>query len=186
MTQRKPKSMRDHFGFTLLELLVTVAILAIVVAVGVPGLQSLLSKQALQSRVGLLSSTLAYARNEAVVRVGTVVVCGDNGSTQCNGTSDLSDGWIVFVDANEDGLFNTSDGDELLKQGGQESEQVTLTLASSATHISYSEQGESSDVRSIFMCTDGADSSPSKARTVTISVVGSTRVSTGATCSSGS
>lgn len=176
----RPASLIPQSGFTLPELMITVLILAIVLGIAVPGLQSLLSQQELRSKVSLLNSTLAYARNEAVSRVETVTICGTGGGNVCNGSDDWSNGWMVFLDENDNGLFDT--GDELLKRGGEEGNNVALTLASSATYVSYSELGESSAVRNIHLCAPGADSDPGKARTLMVSIVGSTRVSTGATC----
>lgn len=167
-------------GFTLPELMITVLILAIVLGIATPSMKSLLNQQELRSKVSLLSSTLAYARNEAVSRVKTVAICGSSGGNTCNGSGDWSDGWMVFLDNNENGQFDT--GDELLKKGGDEGTTVQMTLATSATYVSYSELGESSDLRSIRVCAPGADSDSSKARTLSVSIVGSTRVSTGATC----
>lgn len=172
--------MRRQIGFTLPELMVTLLVLAIVLGMAVPGMQSLLNQQELRSKVGLLASTLAYARNEAVSRVATVAICGTTNGSSCNGSDDWSAGWLVFIDANGNGQFNT--GEELLKKGGEAGADVTLTLASSATYISYTELGESSDIRNIQMCAPGADADPGKARTLTVSIVGSTRVASGPTC----
>ena len=167
-------------GFTLPELMLTVMILAILLGIGVPSFKSLMGKQELKSKVSLFTSTLAYARNEAVSRVASVAICGSNGSGSCSGSSDLSNGWLVFIDKDGNGTFNS--GDELLKQGGESGDDVSITLASSATYILYSALGESSSVRNIHMC--ASENTPENSRTVTISIVGSTRVSTGATCPS--
>lgn len=181
-TQKASLSGGRNFGFTLPELLVTVLIMAIVMSIAVPSLKPLISRQDLIAKASLLSSTLAYARNEAVARVDSVTLCGTSDQVSCSGTSDLSEGWLVFLDKNADGLFNLGDGDELLRQGGDEGNEVTLRLGSSATHIRFSDRGESSESRTVFLCTQGADTNPSKARTLAVSLVGSTRVYTGGTC----
>lgn len=177
-----PVSSDRNFGFTLPELLITILIMAIVLSIAVPNLSPLISRQDLQAKASLLSSTLAYARNEAVARVGNVTLCGTDDEINCNGSNDLSNGWLVFFDKNADGAFSTNDGDELLKQRGSEGNEVTLTLASSATYISFSDRGESREVRHVLLCTADANANPAKAKTLTVSLIGSTRFNTGGEC----
>jgi len=179
-TRFKLASAGYNSGFTLLELLVTVSILAIVLSLSAPGMRSLVTGQELRSKANLLTSTLAYARNEAVSRVATISVCGSNGAGACSGSTDLSNGWLVFLDENANGTLDGSE--ELLKQGGEEGGNITLTLASATTFVQYSDQGESSELRNIFLCKENAGNNPKNSRTVVVSVVGSTRVVSGATC----
>ena len=113
VTKKASLSRGRNFGFTLPELLITVLILAIVMSIAVPSLKPLINRQDLLAKASLLSSTLAYARNEAVARVASVTLCGTSDQVSCSGTSDLSEGWLVFLDKDADGLFNLGDGDEL-------------------------------------------------------------------------
>lgn len=171
-------------GLTLIELLVTMVVLIIVISIAVPNMRSLIKRQDLISKSSLLSSTLAYARNEAVARVANITVCGTANQTSCNGNSDLSSGWLVFFDKNADGAFVAADGDELLKQGGDDGNEVSMRLAASATSIRYTDRGESREVRQVYFCTEGGNTNPSLSKTLTVSVVGSTRLSAGGLCPS--
>lgn len=84
-------------AFTLIELMITVAIAAIVLAIAIPSF----NVQMLNSRsVALgeeLASAINFARSEAVKRGARVSVCPSNNGTGCGGA--WADGWIVFVDA---------------------------------------------------------------------------------------
>lgn len=168
------------------ELMVTLLILAILLSVAVPSFDAVVGRQELRSKTDLLTSTIAYARNEAVARVASVVMCGSTDAQTCNNTSDWSQGWLVFLDKNDDGVLNLADGDEILKRGGDGGGSISVALSDSEKTIEYSEQGESSEARRIFMCASNADGNEDRARTVSVSVVGSTRVSTGGNCSASS
>lgn len=86
-----------QLAFTLIELMITVAIAAIVLAIAIPSFNT----QILNSRsVALgeeLASAINYARSEAVKRGARVSICASGDGVGCNGA--WTNGWIVFVDA---------------------------------------------------------------------------------------
>ena len=104
-------------GFTLIELLVTLAVAAIVVAMAVPSFQSVINGSRLTGAANEMIASLQMARMEAIRRNGRVGVCM---STATNTGDDATcataavDGWITFVDANDDGDFDKV-GDTLLR-----------------------------------------------------------------------
>lgn len=81
-------------GFTLIELLVAMVILGILVAAGVPGMQTLLGNMSVNSSSNRLLNTMAYARGVALSKSTVVMVCPSNDDITCSGT--WSDGWIVI------------------------------------------------------------------------------------------
>lgn len=88
-------------GFTLVELMVTTAILVILLAIGVPQLRSFLEKQRVAADLESLASSFQLARSEALKRSGTVSICAKAAATDTcvNGdTDDWSNGWLVFID----------------------------------------------------------------------------------------
>ena len=96
-------------GFTLIELMITITILAIVVAFGVPGFSNIIKNNRLASQTNTLLSTLNFARSDAV-KLGnsTVTICGSSNQTACN-TSNWESGWIVFHDTNGDGVVDAGE-----------------------------------------------------------------------------
>lgn len=84
-------------GFTLMELIITVAIAAIVLAIGVPSFQGIMRNNRAATQANEIIGALNLARSEAVKRGRRVSLCPSSNGTGCSGT-DWSSGWIVFVD----------------------------------------------------------------------------------------
>jgi type IV fimbrial biogenesis protein FimT len=98
-------------GFTLIELMVTVAVLAIIIALATPSFTSVINSNRLSSHANELVASLQLARMEAVRRNVRAVVCrSENGSTCATGAP--WNGWITFVDTNRNG---TAEAAELLR-----------------------------------------------------------------------
>lgn len=94
-------------GFSLLELMVTVAIVAILGTLAAPSFQTLLQANKTRAVAGELLASLNLARSEAMRRGQPVSVCpSSNGSSCATGGTDWDRGWIVLV--NEDGVSEGS------------------------------------------------------------------------------
>jgi type IV fimbrial biogenesis protein FimT len=112
-THRRPR------GVTLIELLMTLAILAILVVIGLPSMQEAFRTNRVSAFSNDVLAAAAYARSEAIRRAGEVVLCASsdptaggadpaaNGAT-CAGVA-LNRGWIVFVDEDRDGQRQASE-----------------------------------------------------------------------------
>ncbi|HZX27972.1 MAG TPA: GspH/FimT family pseudopilin [Telluria sp.] len=94
-------------GFTLMELLVALAIVAILSSAAAPSLQSITRRIALQAAVGDLYGAIELARSNSINHAARVVVAPDDSAG-----IDWTGGWSVFVD--RDGDSRVSDGDRVL------------------------------------------------------------------------
>lgn len=85
-------------GFTLVELLVTVAIVVIVLSLAAPSFQAMLQNNRLSAQVDGLTSALNYARNTALSQAVSVQVCpvGVLSSSTCG--ANWAAGWMVVSD----------------------------------------------------------------------------------------
>lgn len=88
-------------GFTLLELLFTIAVAAVIVSFGVPGFMSLIDNNRAVSHTNDLVAALNLARSEATRRRSTVTVCSSTDGATCAASDDWSTGWIVLSAGNE-------------------------------------------------------------------------------------
>lgn len=81
-------------GFTLVELMVTLAVVGILAAVAAPAMTSLIAGNRLAGATGELTSSLQLARSEAIRRNAQVTVCASSNGTSCTAGTDWSS-WIV-------------------------------------------------------------------------------------------
>ena len=110
---------KDVNGFTMIELVVAMGILAILVALAAPSFTSVINNNRLTGNANELLTTLQYARGEAVRRNSNVVICRNDApdtGTACNTGAGAWLGWMSFVDANRNGTFDGAD--QVLFSGG--------------------------------------------------------------------
>ena len=116
-------------GFTTIELLVTIAVLAILAALAGPSFTSLMERWRIRQATEDLQGTLFLARSEAIKRGGNVAIVKTGNGHGCANASTAADwgcGWAVFVDTNGDGTLNT--GETILQQTAAPT-RVEATLA---------------------------------------------------------
>ena len=85
---KKYTGLKQTKGITLIELIITMAMVAILIGYGLPRLTGTSQSSRLTAAINTLSGDLAFARSEAVTRAVTVRVVSNNGG-------DWSTGWIV-------------------------------------------------------------------------------------------
>lgn len=101
-------------GLTLIELLVVLAIAAIITTTAVPSFQSFIQNNRMSTTVHKFVSSLNLARSEAVKRGERVTMCKSNNASTCSNGGNWSQGWIVFVDDNDNGQRETA-SEELIR-----------------------------------------------------------------------
>jgi type IV fimbrial biogenesis protein FimT len=86
-------------GFTLLELMMGMLLVAVLITLGAGSLKPLWEKYQLQAQAEDLLSTLLLARGEALKRGVRVTACVSRDGIQCESFGDWDQGWLVFEDA---------------------------------------------------------------------------------------
>lgn len=103
--------MLRHQGFTLIELMVTVIVMAIILTVAIPSFEATINANRLTGAANEMLASLQVARLEAIRRNRRIVLCLSSNANTPNPTcapDDASDasGWITFVDLNRNGVYD--------------------------------------------------------------------------------
>ncbi|MFK8028305.1 MAG: GspH/FimT family pseudopilin [Gammaproteobacteria bacterium] len=96
------KKYKHLAGFTIIELMLTIAVAAVMLSVGVPSFQSLMERNQLTSGINQFISSMSLARSEAIKRNQRVSICPSSDGEACVGNQ-YENGWIIFVDRNANG-----------------------------------------------------------------------------------
>jgi type IV fimbrial biogenesis protein FimT len=101
--------MKTQSGFTLIELMVTLAVGIVVLALGLPAIMSMMSTNQAAGYANDLVGAMRLARSEAVKRGVSVTICASNATqTACSG-NDWNNGWIVFSDDNANSVYDAGE-----------------------------------------------------------------------------
>jgi type IV fimbrial biogenesis protein FimT len=136
---------KRNSGFTLIELMLTISIAAVLMAVGIPAMQDVIINNRIVTEANELVTHISLARSEAIKRNRAIVICisadPNAVSPACGGTSqDWSSGWITFVDDNGNNAHNA--GELILRVGNALSGNTTIKAdTEGATFIGFNGDG---------------------------------------------
>lgn len=188
-------------GFTILELMITIGLAALILGLGVPSFQGFIRNSRMTGVANDFLAAVYMARTEAVKRRATVVLClstnpMDPDSPDCDG--DGTQGWVAFVDDADPNVVGANDlngvrdaGEEILLQheGLHETVQTAVRPAGAGVYVAFSPGGMLRELaaigdpplRAFVMCDDRGNvvvsgDDISAARAVLVSPIGRPRV----------
>lgn len=113
--KNKARGNAGQAGLTLVEMMISLLVLAIIVTLAVPGFNALIRNNRIYTQVNDFHLSLMRARSEAMSRVKRVTVCTSSDAATCNTTGKWEDGWIVFVEENATQNATVDTGEEILE-----------------------------------------------------------------------
>jgi len=160
-------------GFTLVELLVTMAIAGILLAIGVPSLQSFLADQAAAASADELAEGIRLARTEATKRGISVTICASqntsNATPTCSQVGD--DGWLTGW------IIQDSAGNLIRVQNPMRS--ISTVASNSQAQIDFLANGMTPTGAVTFVLTPVGDSNSQRLRNVAVNAQGRVKITKG-------
>ena len=168
-------------GFTLIELMMVLVIVAALLGIAGPSFQEALRRSRLQSSLNDAVSMLSFARAEAVSRNGPVTACASTDGASCGGQA-WEAGWLVFVDDGAGAGATARDGalggsEEILRIGDPAAQAITLRASNfpATGNIIFIESGRlDRDQAGTFTICD--DRGAASARALVVNVSGQARL----------
>ena len=165
---------KSQAGFTLVELMIVGSILIVLLAIGVPGLQTFIKNNRILSQTNLFMVSIKTSRSEAMTQRVPVSVCMSNTGTSCAGT--WGEGHIAFLDLDSDGVVDGAD-EAIILYNQTDNPDIAITY-SGGNFINFDRRGRAvGSSGALLFCDDrGSD----YARGITVDPIGRSRTTGGA------
>ena len=167
--QKKPK------GFTLVELMITLAIAGILFTTAIPSFSNMLDKNQQTAQLYTLFHHHQLARSEAIKSNRNVLLCKSSDGQRCTAYSKWSDGWIIFSDIDNDKKI--SNDETVIFVQHPLSHKLSLKYKGFGSHnyIRYFPNGRSSTNGTFTLCNQPGNK---EAKSIIISRTGRARLDT--------
>ena len=142
--------MKKSSGFTLIELMVVIAIASVLMKLAAPSFKQLIQSNTISSNVNSFLADMRYARSESVRRGGGVIMCRSDapeaaspvcGSGSGPGTNGWVSGWIIFHDVDGDGTRTALSTDPVLRVQAPITTMDSINESGSSTKFIFTATG---------------------------------------------
>ena len=143
---------RKDAGFTLIELITVVAIVAITLTIALPTFSNVIQRTRVDTTIHLLGTDMAMARNTAVMRHSHVIVCPRDAAGGCADDQDWSHGWMVFDDPDGN---RQPDAERDVLRVSEPPSGALLFLPASRPLLRYQADGRAANTNlTVYVCKD--------------------------------
>lgn len=177
--------MHKSRGFSLIELMVVIAIAAIMVTLAAPSFVQLITKSNVSSAVNIFMADMRFARSEAVRRGGAVIMCRSDDpeatTPHCNtnegpGGNGWVSGWIIFEDRNSNLDYNSATDQLLRVQAPINNIDTILEHSSGSTKFQFTAMGRMRSLTSATSMRFGTNMPDTLKRVVCVNQSGRARI----------
>jgi type IV fimbrial biogenesis protein FimT len=177
--------MQKQHGLTLIELMVVLAISAILAFLAAPSFTSAIRSNAISSSVNTFLSDMRYARSEAIRLGGGVVLCRSDapeeaapacGTGHGPGGNGWVSGWFIFHDLDNDGAWDAGERILRVQAASSSPDQILEDGAGSSTLFRFTATGRLLSSASATTMRFGSTANGDARRTVCVGVSGRARV----------
>ena len=153
--------MTNNNGFSLIEILTTIAIAGVIASMAIPSYRTTIEKNKVQKERDELARS--EARSTAITKSGTTVICASDDTSTCSQSGDWTDGWIVFINNDADLTAYDSSTDLLLKVSDGIDGEHSLLWSDGGSEVVFESSGEVSHSGTFTFCGNSANARRSRA-----------------------
>jgi type IV fimbrial biogenesis protein FimT len=172
--------MKRENGFTVVELLITIVVVSILLAMGVPSFMEFVKNNRLSAQANNLVIAIQAARSEAIKRGSGSVICASTDQATCSGVDDWTTGWIVYSDINQNGNLDLGggdcDADDCIARVNGSIEKATLD-GNGTNNIRFQPDGRTTSVAATTISVTADECKHQQVRNITVTAQGHTIVS---------
>lgn len=129
--------MRKQHGFTLIELMIAVALFGLLLSMAVPALDQFTTNARQTSAINDFVGSMHMARSTAVTTNARVTVCASSNQRTCEAVP-WDEGWIVFSDRNNNQLV---DGNDAIVSASQGNDSLAISSGEFGLALQYRPNG---------------------------------------------
>ncbi len=124
-------------GYSLIELMTTIAVASVLITVALPGMQSFRLNSHLTGEINEMISVMHLARDTAITTNSRVTLCASSAGITCESVA-WDKGWIAFVDRDSDQFV---DGDETILRAGTDADGIEISSGEYSSFLMYRPNG---------------------------------------------
>jgi type IV fimbrial biogenesis protein FimT len=175
MSEMPPE--RRNFGYTMLELVMVISIVAILATIAMPGFKYVTTSNRIAGEVNGLLGDMQFARSEAVKEGQTVTVCISADLASCAGNAaggNWALGWIVFLDTNGDQQVQAATEAIIRKQPAFSGTDTFVAGSAAFNSVTFNRLGYAPTGVTTIVSLHDSTANPNWTRCLAVNPIGST------------